>query len=92
MNNPYPCDLTSDMPTQMPGSSSPAQCSAASLKAEIGALREKRSKFWWHDRPNNGDLLEVLVLLDKLAVVTERIEKQLPPNSDLSNSGEDPKR
>ena len=55
--------------------------SAASLKAEIGALKEKRSKFWWHDRPNNGDLLEVLTLLDKLAAVTERIEKQLPPNS-----------
>lgn len=32
MNNPYPFDLTSDMPSQMPGSSSPARCWGVALE------------------------------------------------------------
>lgn len=52
----------------------------ASLKSEIAALKGDWEKRWWHDQPNNGDLQKVIVLLDRLAAVTERIEKKMPPN------------
>lgn len=63
-----------------PNRRSQSDGSAARLKAEIGALKDKRAKRWWHDSPNNGDLQDVLVLLDKLATVTEKLERRMPLN------------
>ena len=79
--NPCVCGEYSRRKPKEQSSLAPAAGSAASLQSEIAALKDDWAKRWWHDQPNNGDLQKVIVLLDKLADVTERIEKQMPPNS-----------
>ena len=80
MNNPD--DSTRKSTPEQPGAlpSASVSGSAALLKAEIGALKKKWSERWWHDKPNNGDLQELMFLIDKLAGVVETLQERLPPN------------
>lgn len=81
MNNPYPLDTTSDMPPQMPGSSSPAHCSAAVLKAEIDAWKKSVDGCVMVYTLRSGALTELLRLMEKMCDVIETLERRMPPNN-----------
>ena len=89
MNNPD--DSTRKSTPEQPGAlpSASVSGSAALLKAEIGALKKKWSERWWHDKPNNGDLQELMFLIDKLAGVVETLQERLPPNMNYPEQNRD---